>query len=97
MSDIDIGILVQQNLSHPQLWRLEDEWLAEWGVRADLRILNLAPLSFQYEVTARGQRLWTANAGDVANIESLIWRKYWDLRPRLEQDIVCRISDGETE
>lgn len=48
--------------------------------------LNLAPLPFRYEVTAHGQRLWVANLGIVANLESLIWRQYWDLHPRLERD-----------
>jgi hypothetical protein len=39
-------------------------------------------------VTANGQRLWTADVSAVADIESLVWRQYWDVRPRLEQDWV---------
>jgi predicted nucleotidyltransferase len=86
LSDVDVAILVQPDLSRSQLWRLEDQWASQWPEWVDLRVLNLAPLSVRYEVTAHGQRLWAADTGIVAEIESLIWRQYWDLRPRLEQD-----------
>ena len=49
-------------------------------------MLNLAPLSFRYQVTARGRRLWAADLGRVADWESLTWRQYWDLHPYLERD-----------
>jgi predicted nucleotidyltransferase len=86
LSDIDIGVLVRDDISKHQLWRLEDQWAARWPERIDIRLLNLAPLPFKYEVTANGQRLWTANTDAVAEIESLIWRRYWDERPLLEQE-----------
>jgi hypothetical protein len=37
----------------------------------DLRVLNLAPLPFCYEVTARGQRLWAADVGKVRLTQKL--------------------------
>lgn len=86
LSDVDIGILVNLEISKSQMWRLEDRWLAQWPESIDLRILNFAPLSFRYEVMARGRRLWAADVDAVATIESLIWRQYWDFRPKLEQD-----------
>lgn len=86
LSDVDVAVLARPDLSREQLWRLEDRWLAQWPERVDLRVLNLAPLPVRYEVTALGQRLWAAEVEVVAEIESLIWRQYWDLRPRLEQD-----------
>ena len=86
LSDVDLGLLVKPELSKSHLWRLEDRWLAQWPESIDLRILNLAPLSFQYQVTAHGQRLWAADVDAVAWTESLIWRRYWDLRPKLKQD-----------
>jgi predicted nucleotidyltransferase len=86
LSDIDIAVLTRLDLSKSQLWRLEDSWIARWPEQVDIRLLNLAPLAFRYEVTAHGQRLWAANVNAVAEIESLIWRQYWDFRPRLEQD-----------
>jgi uncharacterized protein len=86
LSDVDIAILAQPQLPREELWRLEDRWTSQWPKRIDLRLLNLAPLAVRYEVTAHGQRLWAARAATIAEIESLIWREYWDLRPRLEQD-----------
>lgn len=86
LSDVDVAILAQPQLPREQLWRLEDRWTGHWPNRIDMRLLNLAPLSVRYEVTAHGQRLWATDATTIAEIESLIWREYWDLRPRLEQD-----------
>jgi hypothetical protein len=86
LSDVDVGILAKLDIAKPNLWRLEDRWIAQWPEFIDLRVLNYAPLSFRYEVTAHGQRLWAVDVGIVADIESLIWRQYWDLRPRLEKD-----------
>lgn len=88
LSDIDIAIMVRPEIPKTQLWRLEDRWAVIWPEWVDLRILNLAPLPFRYEVTAHGRRLWTAAAVAVADVESLIWRQYWDIRPRLKQDLV---------
>jgi hypothetical protein len=60
--------------------------MVQWPEQVDLRVLNLAPLPVRYEITAQGRRLWVANVEAVTEIESLIWRQYWDLCPRLEQD-----------
>ncbi|GAB4536585.1 MAG: hypothetical protein Kow0063_22270 [Anaerolineae bacterium] len=92
LSDIDVGILVKPEISKQRLWELEDQWLAQWSADIDLRVLNSAPLSFRYEVTARGQRLWAACVDTVAETESLIWRQYWDFRPKLEQDWICYVE-----
>jgi predicted nucleotidyltransferase len=86
LSDVDIAILARPQLSKSDLWRLEDRWTAHWPAPVDLRLLNLAPLPFRYQVTAKGRRLWAVDTGLVAEIESLIWRQYWDLQPWLEQD-----------
>lgn len=86
LSDIDIGVLVNPQCDQGELWRLEAQWAAHWPDQVDLRFLNHAPLPFQYEVTAHGQRLWAADVNQVAAWESLVWRRYWDLQPRLEQD-----------
>ena len=85
ISDVDVAVLAQPDMTRRQLWRLEDQWAAHWPEKIDLRVLNLAPLPFRYEVTAHGERLWAADVGQVAEVESLIWRQYWDLRPLLEQ------------
>jgi predicted nucleotidyltransferase len=86
LSDVDVALLARDDLSRQQLWRLEERCIARWPESLDLRVLNLAPLPFRYEVTARGQRLWAAELDKVADWESLTWRQYWDLRPYLERD-----------
>jgi hypothetical protein len=60
--------------------------MVQWPEQVDLRVLNQTPLPVRYEITAQGRRLGAANVEAVAEIESLIWRQYWDLCPRLEQD-----------
>jgi predicted nucleotidyltransferase len=86
LSDIDIAVLAGEDLSRAQLWQLEDRLAGQWPEVVDLRLLNLAPLPFRYEVTVRGRRLWAADLGKVAGLESRIWRTYWDLHPHLERD-----------
>ena len=58
-----------------ELIALEERCAAHWPEALDIRVLNLAPLPFRYEVTAYGQRLRAANLGMVADLESLIWRQ----------------------
>jgi predicted nucleotidyltransferase len=86
LSDVDVAVMARGDLSRPQLWQLEDRCAARWPEKVDIRVLNLAPLPFRYEVTAQGRRLWAADSGEVADLESLIWRQYWDLHPRLERE-----------
>lgn len=85
LSDVDVAVLAREDLSRQQLWRLEDRCATRWPEMVEMRVLNLAPLPFRYEVTAHGPRLWAADPGAVAELESLIWRQYWDVRPRLER------------
>jgi predicted nucleotidyltransferase len=86
LSDVDVAVLARGDLTRHQLWRLDDLCAARWPEAVDIRVLNLAPLPFRYQVTAHGRRLWAADLGAVADWESLTWRQYWDLRPRLERD-----------
>ena len=86
LSDVDVAVMARGDLSRRQLWQLEDRCTTRWPDRVDIRVLNLAPLPFRYEATAHGRRLWAAEPGMVAELESLIWRQYWDLRPLLERD-----------
>ena len=86
LSDVDVAILVREDLPRPKLWQLEDRWVSRWTEAVDLCVLNLAPLPFRYEVTARGRRMWAADLGIAAELESRIWRLYWDLHPLLEND-----------
>jgi predicted nucleotidyltransferase len=86
LSDIDVAVWARADLSRSQLSELEDRWASQWPETVDLRVLNLAPLPFRYEVTARGRRLWAADVGTIGDLESRVWRTYWDLHPHLERD-----------
>ena len=104
LSDLDIGILVDFSIPLETLWRIEDQWSAMLPEKLDLRVVNLAPLSFQYEITTRGKRIWVSDTALVADRESLIWRKYWDEQPRLEaswkqyvQQVAEQRNDSERE
>lgn len=100
LSDLDLAVMVRPDLAQSQLWRLEDRWAAQWPAAVDLCLLNLAPLSLRYQITAQGQRLWTADVNRVAEIESLIWREYWDMHPKLEQDwiqFVTKVMEQKDE
>ncbi len=83
LSDIDIAVLTQPIEEQRTLWRLEDHWSAQWPDAVDLHVLNLAPLTFRYEVIANGKRLWAADSSVISQ-ESLILRRYWDEQPRLD-------------
>jgi len=86
LSDVDLAVLARDDLTSDQLWQLEQRCTVEWPEKVDMRVLNLAPLPFRYEVTAKGRRVWAADLGKVAIQESLIWRLYWDWQPQLERD-----------
>ena len=100
LSDVDVAILAREGLAKEQLWQLEKSSSAQWPESVDLRVLNLAPLPFRYQATARGRRLWASDVGQIADWESLTWRLYWDVRPRLERDwqqVVRRIMEQKDE
>lgn len=86
LSDLDLGLLLRPELTKQEIWRLEDRWSALWPETVDLRVLNQAPIAFQFDVITRGQRIWFADSGPVAEQESLIYRKYWDEEPRLKEE-----------
>ncbi len=86
LSDLDVGLLLRSELSKHEMWRLEDNWAALWPEVIDFRILNTAPLPFQFDVIHHGERLWSANANLVAAQESLISRNYHEEEPRLQQE-----------
>lgn len=86
MSDLDVGLLLRSELSKQEVWRLEDNWASFWPEVVDLRILNAAPLPFQFDVIHHGQRRWSADANLVTEQELLILRNYQEEKPRLKQE-----------
>lgn len=97
LSDVDVAVWAQEDLSRQHLWEMESRWGSRWSGAVDLRVLNLAPLPFRYEVTAHGRRLWAADAGQVADLESRTWRLYWDQKPRLERDWQAHVRQALEE
>jgi predicted nucleotidyltransferase len=86
LSEVDIGVLVQRDIPRESIWRMEDRWASVWLDRVDLRVINLAPVDFRFEVITRGERIWEGDLDQVAEVESLIRRKYWDIKPLLDRD-----------
>jgi hypothetical protein len=92
LSDVDVAILLCANLSEERQWEIQERCASRWSDLLDIRVINLAPLPFRYEVTANGQCIWAADRGTLADQVSLIWRQYWDLRPLLERDWQCYVT-----
>ena len=85
-SDVDIAVLTRREIAKERLWRLEDRWASTWPDWVDLHVLNLAPVPAQFEVITRGRRLWQRSLERVAEYESWVRLRYWDLEPWLERD-----------
>jgi len=91
LSDVDVAIWVRADISNERQWQIQEQCASRWSDLLDIRVMNLAPLAFRYQVIANGQCVWTADRGALADQESLIWRQYWDLRPMLERDWQCYV------
>lgn len=81
LSDVDVALLAQRDQDARRLWRLEDRWASQFPEWLDLRVLNFAPVAFQFEVITHGRRLWCRDLTRVAEFESWVRRRYWDLQP----------------
>ncbi len=86
LSDVDVAVVARQALEQKSLWRLEDRWSSQWPEWVDLSVLNLAPIAFQFEVITNGRRLWVHDVGQIAEYESWVRRRKWDLDTLIEQD-----------
>ena len=86
LSDLDIAILADFSFDQALLWEKENEWAANWPDFVDLRLLNFAPVDFQFEVITHGKRIWERDIALLAEVESLIRRKYWDIQPLIKKN-----------
>jgi len=86
LSDVDVAVLARVDQDTEYLWRLEDRWAGHFADWLDLRVLNLAPVGFQFEVITRGRRLWCRDLVCMAEFESWVRRRYWDLEPLLQEE-----------
>jgi predicted nucleotidyltransferase len=85
-SDVDVAVLACQDIARERLWRLEDRWAVAWPEMVDLHVLNLAPIPAQFEIITHGRRQWQRSLERVAEYESWVRRRYWDMEPWLERD-----------
>jgi predicted nucleotidyltransferase len=85
-SDVDVAVLAGQGIERERLWRMEDRWAVAWPDWLDLHVLNLAPIPAQFEIITHGRRLWQRSLERVADYESWVRRRYWDMEPRLERE-----------
>lgn len=79
-SDLDIGILMGCEVSRPLEFELELETGLEKAVRypVDVRILDSAPLSFQFAVVRDGRLVVDSEPNRRATFEGNVRKKYFD-------------------
>lgn len=82
-SDIDLGIFMEKTPAQVLDYELRMENKLEKIIKIplDIRILNIAPLSFCYNVIQNKQLLIDRNPNKRAEFESLVIRQYLDFAP----------------
>jgi predicted nucleotidyltransferase len=80
----DIGIGVFISLNEPKVLEIELELERELGdmihMPVDVRIMNEAPLSFNYQVIKGGITIVDKNKDMRADFEGLVFKKYFDFQ-----------------
>jgi predicted nucleotidyltransferase len=80
--DIDIGVFI--SLNEPKVLEIELELERELGdmihMPVDVRIMNEAPLSFNYQVIKGGITIVDKNKDMRADFEGLVFKKYFDFQ-----------------
>lgn len=83
-ADIDLAIYLNEGASDSAVSyeiRLEMELEKILGHPVDVRILNAAPLSFQYQVCRSGIVVLERDKDRRVDYQTLIWKKYFDFAP----------------
>jgi len=82
-SDIDIGIILAKDLSHPFDFELNLENRLEEIVKypVDVRILDRAPISFSQNVFRTGRIIIDKEPNIRADFEGRILKQYFDFSP----------------
>ncbi|QYZ79842.1 nucleotidyltransferase [Methanofollis formosanus] len=89
--DIDIGLIVSGERSPYELFRYAMKIAADLErcirprYEVDLRILNTAPVEFQYEVVKTGRVVFARDEGLRVAFEADVLAKYLDLKPLCER------------
>jgi len=99
--DIDIALLLSGTMDPYALFRVqmqiagEIEDLLTPHVPCDVRILNGAPVEFQYEVVRTGSIVFCRNDEQKIDYETVLMRRYFDLKylfDRVDQAFLAGVS-----
>jgi hypothetical protein len=102
LSDVDLAVLVREDVAKEEMWRLEDRLgvmaseQLETG-KVDLFVVNLAPLSAQFEVISTGRLLLSSDEVRRTDSEVAIMNQWWDFREfdaRFDRYVLARIKEG---
>lgn len=86
--DIDIALYLESPRKEQMLpfeLALEEELEERLHTPFDVRVINYAPLSFVYQVLARGILVLDRDTARRAAFESLVLREYFDFRHLLQE------------
>lgn len=98
--DIDIAIFLKEPASLPlkhevgladELWRFLDKPALEF----DIKILNSAPVYFQYEVIKTGEIIYSKDEAERIEYEASVASEYLDYKPTLDffdHELLARIG-----
>jgi predicted nucleotidyltransferase len=102
LSDVDLAVLLREDLSKDEMWRLEDRLgvvatdLLE-AEKVDLFALNLAPLRVQFEIISTGRLLLSVDEMRRTDSEVAIMTRWWDFAEfdaRFDRYLLARIKEG---
>jgi len=86
--DIDVGIYLKEYppdlMDQIRYCSLLEHKLRETSIPVDVRIINKAPLSFQYKVT-KGRLLFVRDAEICSDFLEKTWNYYLDMKPLLDE------------
>ena len=90
-SDVDLALVLSEPLPPPMErlnleFEIQDAVAEACGLKAiDARAINRAPLNVQGEIVQGGICLYVRNREFKADFESLVLRKFFDFKPKMER------------
>ena len=86
--DVDIGLLVEKDFKPPSLYeaRIAGELERKLGKRInfDVRILNERPVRFLFTILKSSELIYSRDERKRVEFESMVMKKYLDLKPHHE-------------
>lgn len=97
LSDIDIGIYLDEGLSKEEMGEMRLKLISEFvsllrKERVDIIIMNNAPISLNYEIIKCNRPIFVRNEGKRIDVEQRILSEYLDRRyhEKIAEDIFLR-------